>query len=103
MSLEDCSIRLKIDKASVDSSTDLCPSCMHCAIAIKRDNSEMRQCGYFHKPLNQPIAKCSKYYSSVAPSISGMEEIAWILKTSKSRVVGFMSPSEYRKKMDSDG
>lgn len=103
MDLEHSSLRLKVDKASQDGTTDLCPSCVHATVAVMRNNSEARHCGYMERAIDGPVAKCSKYYSSTAPSLRGMEDIAWILRTDKKRVVGFMTPQAYKRMQEEEG
>ncbi len=61
----------------------------------------MIRCDWFSRPIQEPIAICSRHSDRRLPSLSDMRNTAWILRTDeKKRVIGFVSNQHWRKAKD---
>lgn len=69
----------------------LCFSCTHSHIY----NDTIR-CMYYGEnfSVNEKVYTCNQYYSRDLPTLSSMTEIAWELKTTGGRKIGFYPPKK---------
>lgn len=69
----------------------LCLSCSHSII-----RNETIHCMYYGEDMliKEKVYKCNKYYNVSLPSRQDMEAIAWELKTTGGRKIGFYPPKK---------
>jgi hypothetical protein len=88
------SMKLKIQREY----TGLCGSCRHATLAETRNGKLLIRCDWFSRPIDEPIAVCSKHSDRRLPSLSDMRNTAWILQTDdRKRAIGFISNQQWRK------
>lgn len=75
----------------------LCLKCANGTIVVG-ETQERVYCGYFDKSVEFIVKECSSFRNRYSVTLSQMEELAWILKTDKSKsFVGFERPKEDKK------
>lgn len=98
------SILLKIEKGTVtDSGSSMCATCLRGTVIKGTSAShEVTFCNMIERRITFHVNQCGSYRDSRLPSLSDMEDVAWILRTSRSRKIGFESPTERRKREKED-
>ena len=69
----------------------LCKSCANAAIIEEHINCQVVHPGIW---IRKPVFNCTGYYNKALPSIRSMESIAWELRTSGGRKLGFAPPKK---------
>lgn len=61
------------------------------------ESQEAVYCSQMGEYVPLRVVECNNYKDVSAPSLRGMEELAWVLRTDKSgRQIGFVSPDRWR-------
>ncbi len=79
----------------------LCVSCRHALIARGRSlRDEIVECGRLSEPHNRirfDVTSCSGYVNRCHDTLSGMESVAWILRSDPKRnAVGFVRAAQLK-------
>lgn len=84
--------------------TNLCESCKHFKRLTYQNGNSFAQCGAFGSPimdnytLRGDVAECNRHEEKNAEELWQLKDKAWIIEVSKSRKMGFISPTERKKK-----
>lgn len=75
----------------------LCGSCENAHIRTYEDGSHLVLCGAHRSPpVQRVVVECNEYVKVGSMDIYKMEKVAFILERSKGKVIGFLSPVEYK-------
>lgn len=94
-------MRFKMHDATANTSQpSLCRSCRNAHRVRMRDRNveEVRCSSISDRVIPGPVAECSGYDNKAHPTLHMMKQIAWHVSSDKGRVIGFLSPREYREK-----
>lgn len=78
------------------------PLCFSCRHGVQRGSSLC--CSYYGEvqAIREQIFNCNVYLNASLPSLSDMKEVAWELKTSGGRKIGFYPPKKDRNRLVDD-
>jgi hypothetical protein len=97
-------MRLRIEGGTArHDQSSLCLSCRHATVVkgvrLREEIVECRRLAEPHNRITFPVAFCNGYINRGHPSISEMEEIAWVLRSDPKRnQVGFVKASDLKPK-----
>jgi hypothetical protein len=94
-------LKIKIREGTRSDGRRLCDSCRFSTIMRGAADSEERiYCAKLDAPSLVPlrVVQCNKYDDRSTPSLYDYQQIAWVLETSPSRKIGFVSPEKRRNK-----
>jgi hypothetical protein len=95
-------MRLKLQGGTArDDEPPLCLSCRHATVIRGRNlHDEIIDCGLLHgrsSRITFPVRSCSGYNDRRQPSLWHLEQIAWVLRTSRrTRKIGFVPARELK-------
>lgn len=89
---------IKIRGGTIQGNTNLCERCRSYHFTRMTDNQENRYCSRLDQDLSGMVAECNQFDDKSAPSIYDMQQIAWVVESNNKKAIGFLSPSEFKKK-----
>lgn len=99
-------MRIRIHGGTANSGENLCLNCRQGQTVQGHAVSQaftMCGAGMTPKEIKFPVASCTSFRDRNAIPLSLMEDIAWELKTSKGRQLGFSAPSDKKKESSYGG
>jgi len=91
-------MRVNIKSGTRSDSQTLCPSCSHSTVVRgAAESQEIVRCGHYtiDRAVPFPVVECTGYTDKNEVSLYEMQQIAWVIDTSRRRA-GFVAPEKWR-------
>ena len=92
---------LKVEDGTTTSGDSPCRTCRNGVKIRGVGNQVLRGCsnyaitgGVAMKVFPFEVAECNQYVNRCVPTLSEMQDIAWIIQADRKKGIGFLSPSE---------